>query len=232
MAAPATNGQQRSSVESMELGDYIMVNWTATATYQIGDGGKPECPVTGVALNTGGSGGHLNYYFYMVKVDRGLLIGDRVWYHTVAWDTLNNAKQIEGAISTVGTVSGIIRSLTGGVAYADASGNRSLVDLSLGSWPTMNEWEKYLVNFPESLIQSGKTKDSVWNYTSAFTLCQDTPLMGLTRKIDSYVVNTSNVRVVRGTEGATVNMLWMLANASNAVSASIGFRPVFEYKEV
>ncbi|OME43863.1 hypothetical protein BSK59_33455, partial [Paenibacillus odorifer] len=68
-----------------------------------------------------------------------------------------------------------IRSLTGGVAFADANGNGATTDLGYGMLPTNNEWDKYISNFPPSKIQLGKTLDDVFHWNGAVTWSQDTP---------------------------------------------------------
>jgi F5/8 type C domain len=113
---------------------------------------------------------------------------------------------------------GIIRSLTGGVAYADANGNKSTTDASKGGWPTNNEWDRYIVNFPQDKIQAGKTLDDVFHFSNLYTWTQDT----------FYTTSGSTYRTVRGgVSGAT--------KVSNPTSSSsgvgYGFRPVFSYRE-
>ncbi|WP_068620003.1 discoidin domain-containing protein [Paenibacillus tuaregi] len=114
---------------------------------------------------------------------------------------------------------GLIRSLTGGVAYADANGNSSATDQGKGAWPTNSEWDKYIVNFPVSKIQVGKTLDDVFHWSNVSTLIQDTPII-------AYSAATN--RVVRGRNKAQD----FEVVASSVSSPNAGFRPVFEYKEV
>ncbi|MNC00555.1 F5/8 type C domain protein [compost metagenome] len=111
-----------------------------------------------------------------------------------------------------------IRSLTGGVSYADANGNSSTTDQSKGAWPINNEWDKYIVNFPIAKIQAGKTFNDVFNNTTSNPLSyvQETP-------ITSFAAST--YRVLR--RGAGFG--WVVSSTSNVTT---GFRPVFEYKEV
>lgn len=112
---------------------------------------------------------------------------------------------------------GVIRSLTGGVAYADANGNKSTTDLGFGGWPANNEWDKYIVNFPQDKIQEGKTIEDVFHSASAGrrTLTQDT------------YYSSSSSRVARGYgETNAVNV-----GSSNLTNVNLGFRPCFSYKE-
>lgn len=111
---------------------------------------------------------------------------------------------------------GTIRSLTGGVAYADASGNKSLSDQNKGAWPTNNEWDTYIVNFPPSLIQSGRSLDDVFHNSGVITLTQDTPVNGL---------GSSTKRVARGNNGMATGLFIPESNSAN----TNGFRPAFEY---
>jgi len=112
---------------------------------------------------------------------------------------------------------GIIRSLTGGVAYADANGNKSTTDQGYGGWPTNNEWDKYIVNFPQELIQPGKTLDDVFHYNKVYTFTQDTSFLG---------------NIYRTCRGNNNNVKSFLPNTdATLINYNRGFRPVFEYIE-
>lgn len=115
---------------------------------------------------------------------------------------------------------GIVRSLTGGVAYADANGNKSSSTnyAGYGAWPTNSEWDKFIVNFPTDLIQSGKTLDDVFHWNNIYTWCQDTP---------NITAAPSTNRVYRGSSHPN---RWGYI-VSTTVDNTRGFRPVFEYKE-
>ena len=153
MPVPATTGQLRNKISDMEVGDYCTCMRTSltlalTKIYNFGSGSTSEIPLAGLNTTAGVSGS-----FYFVKVDKGLLVADRVVFNTISWDQLNLVKWIEGVdFESIG----IIRSLTGGALYADSNGNKSNADLGFGAWPTINEWDKYLMNFPKSKILSGK----------------------------------------------------------------------------
>ncbi|WP_312113528.1 discoidin domain-containing protein [Brevibacillus reuszeri] len=361
MPAPATTGQLRDKVSDMEVGDYIKAslysdNTAALAVINLNpSSGISEIPLTGNPASTTG-------FFYFIKVDKGLLIADRVCRHSVSWDAINAAKYIQGipwansiipimtsndspvgkanASSTVsgawrcfdgsatnswisasvptstspewvafeftepkvikrydiiayssadpgrskfwtfeasndgmtwdvldaytsgaawtdkieivinnntpylkyrismtermgvsayvriGDIKmydavGIIRSLSGGVAFADANGNRSTTDTGNGGWPVNNEWDKYVVNFPTNMIQVEKSLDDVFHYINVVTWCQDTPSLSM-----PSAVNTA--RVGRGQS----KIDGFGFNPSTLTSATLGcFRPVFEYKE-
>jgi hypothetical protein len=114
-------------------------------------------------------------------------------------------------------IQGSIRSLTGGVAFADANGNSSTTDQSKGAFPTNNEWDKYIVNFPIDKIQVGKTLSDVFNHLSTpRTWTQDTPMLSL---------GVSANRIARAST-------MLIPSGSTTINNSTGFRPAFEYKEV
>lgn len=224
MPTPATTGQLRTTIQDMEIGDYIDCEYdsansspiSATKFKNLGFATKAEIPVTGAQYPNG--------TFYFIKVDKGLLISDRVIQHTVTWDSLNSWKVIQGLPWDVG----IIRSLTGGVAYANEFGDSSTstVDGGYGAWPTINEWDKYIVSFPIDKIQTGKTLDDVFHWNRIWTWVQDTPINGLINPFGS-TSGSSGQRIVRGNDLVT-----RIANTPSNLSSERGFRPVFEYKEV
>lgn len=209
MPVPATNGMLRKRIYEMRIGDYIPctfdpVNYTF---YAVGGPIFNEIPVTGSTY--GGT-------FYFIKADRGLLIADRVVYVNVSWNTLNNNKLIEGKPYVLDGVSGIIRSLTGGVYPADQYGNKnsSATDAGYGGWPTDNEWDKYIVN---SSLNGNITPgdDNVWNWSNIYTIVKDTHLYDI-----SY-------RTIRGKD----SVRYISYKHGSAADITHGFRPVFEYKE-
>jgi hypothetical protein len=138
--------------------------------------------------------------------------------------------------------SGIIRSFSGGGAYNDANGDKSLTNQSKGAWPTNNEWDKYILGFPSDMIKSGKTTNDVFNLVSNLvSWCQDTPLNGITHPLSAYGggPNPSNNtgRIYRGPLNyLTVNtdFSWATSNWAGLWNSSInqGFRPLFEFREV
>lgn len=230
MTVPATTGQLRTKIEDMQIGDYIACNYTASngavGTFSnLGTEGT-EIPVSSSAAPNG--------TFYFVKVAKGLLVADRVVQVSISWDTLNAGKFIEGKTMTLGTTSGILRSLTGGVAYADENGNKSLTEQGYGGWPTNNEWDKYIVNFPQDKIHPGKTLDDVFHWMGVASWCQDTAINGMQiNKTSQNVVTNSTRRICRGSHSDTSEMLvtdvW--ATPYGYVDRKVGFRPVLEYKE-
>jgi hypothetical protein len=236
MPAPATTGQLRTSIQDMQIGDYIASGVTYQLSFRdlgISSIGN-EVPLTGLTSQSG------VYYFYFIKVAKGLLIADRVIKNSISWDGLNSKKAIQGhPIIVAGLIgfdqswldktnglNGILRSLTGGVAYADANGNKSTTDLGYGAFPVNNEWDKYIVNFPQELIQSGKTLDDVFHYSNVATWTQDTPSNGIT--FNNGGTGSSSNRISRG---AGYGLTGLLSLSSSTSNVSNGFRPIFEYIE-
>lgn len=220
MAAPNTGGSLKTSIQDMQVGDYIKVEFHFNSPYSfIRDyqGSVNEIPVTGNDdLMTGSSS---RYDFaYMIKADKGLLISDRVIANNVSWDTLNNEGAIQGnKLFTLGGVTGIIRSLGGGNSYATADGKSSATDTGNGAWPVDNEWDTYLVNKDYG---TGAGRDDVWHWSHLRTWIQETrnPSLG-----------ASTGRIGRGLSTVKDLNATILSSASGT---SIGFRPVFEYQEV
>lgn len=225
---PATKGSLCDKLDEMAVGDYIV--WKRDgAIHSFGGNidGFIELPTTGVEFAYLPS----KHFHYAIKVDTGLLISDRVTEHSISWDTLNSQKKIQGLPVTINGVSGVIRSLTGGVAYADENGNRSMTNLNKGCFPTNNEWDKYFINFPKSKIQSGKSLDDVWHHMDIYTLTQDTASNGIyvsSGGTNSATVN-STFRTMRGKSGIWGDL--GIRQSSNS-GTDAGFRPVFEWREI
>lgn len=221
MGVPATTGVLRTEIVDMKIGDYIAWGYNGSI-YTLNTTGLSEHPITGSPAITG--------FWYGIKVAKGLIIADRVPRHTMTWDAINTAKIVQGLPLTLGTTNGAMRSLTGGVAYADANGNMSLTDKGLGAFPANNEWDKYIIKFPSDKIKSGKTSDDVWHWSSCRTWCQDTPANNTFNPQNSFQA-INGQRVVRGKYQNETNSLFNF-NTSSASTSDMGFRPVFEYKEV
>ncbi|MGZ7444956.1 hypothetical protein [Paenibacillus sp. TH7-28] len=233
MPVPATTGVEREKIEDMKIGDYI-VRAYVNSEWKIGVdiSSLTEIPYTGVVWGSDLT----NKYHYMIKVNKGLLISDRVTHNTVSWDSLNGTyKWIQGVETTLGGISGKLRSLTGGVAYTDVNRNKSLTDQGYGGWPTNNEWDMYIVNFPKNKIQQGKTVDDVFHHNRErdsvpYTYCQDTTINGLVRSGTTSAAGANNMRVYRAKMTALPSQ--MNFGSSSGSGVDYGFRPVFEYKEV
>ncbi|NMI02859.1 hypothetical protein HF638_02670 [Paenibacillus sp. SZ31] len=228
MAVPATTGVLRSNISDMEIGDYIVWRYDSSGEQFIdGTLGINEIPVNGLVGTTSLN----NYYWYAIKVDKGLLISDRIRHHTVTWDSMNANKIIEGLPKTFGGVSGIVRSISGGVGYADKDGKLSMKDLGLGAFPTINEWDEYIKNGR----LGGKVKpndDNVWHHFNVFSWAKESPAIGRwTTNAGTTLSATNTSRIVRGYESRSDNR-GVAFTGSSASQNYIGFRPVFEYKEV
>lgn len=214
MGVPATTGLQVTSLTGMNVGDYIVCKYVASSgavgTFsEFGTSTATEIAVTGASAPSG--------TFYFVKTAKGLLVSDRVVQHSFTWDAMNTGKIIQGLPTTL-EVSGIIRSITGGVAFADENGGKSTTNLGYGAFPINNEWRKYVINFPIELIESGFILDDIFHWSSCRSWTQDT--------LDIEIGLSSSRISVGGTAIDTI-----ASPSSSTSSTAHGFRPVFEYKE-
>jgi hypothetical protein len=124
-----------------------------------------------------------------------------------------------------------IRSLSGGCAYADANGNMSLTDKSLGAWPPNNEWDKYIVNsdLKGKII---KGNDDIWHWKSIGVLCKDTPTNGMKALVDAGITYNNTHRIFRGyNDNKGFGVQRTDGVSSSQVFAAGGFRPVLNYVE-
>lgn len=224
MPAPNTGGVFRSRIQDMKVGDYISCNYSQTGNVgsprnSFGSLGSPqfsELPLTGVDQGYG--------FFYMIKVDKGLLIADRVIQNSVSWEALNNFEFIEGKNGSMAFEDNthvpmselVVRSLGGGNAFANADGTRSTTEQGQGAWPTNNEWDVYIT---KKDYGTGAGRDDVWHWNGVMSLCQETPVL---------TISGSSNRVMRGRFGVS-NIMFP---TSSQTATTHGFRPVFEYKEV
>ncbi|PVC75099.1 hypothetical protein C2I27_04225 [Priestia megaterium] len=241
MGAPNTGGKHCNKVAEMNVGDYIKCYYSyhsqgaitsnkAGVLWGLGNETQPnlvEKPVTGEASTSSSK------YFYFVKVDKGLLIADRVCQNSISWDILNAGGVIQGkpySFSTIADVVveglasqenilGILRSLGGGNSYATTDGKSSPMDTSNGAWPVDNEWDTYIVR--KDYGTGGR--DDVWHWNNIATWCQDTPLDGV-----RFSSGNNSRRTGRGFLSAAN----IEADVSSKIAATWGFRPVFEYQEV
>lgn len=226
MPAPNTEGVLRYKIKDMQVGDYIRchANMADSPPTLFGMGSAegylnlPEVPLQGGIDGKG--------FFYFIKVDKGLLIADRVIRHSISWETLNTNELIQGKNYVWSTnhpvpdVTGIIRSLGGGNAFADANGNATTKNQGVGGWPTNNEWDKYLVRKDYG---TGAGRDDVWHYIGAASYCQEIPANGV-----HFREGNQERRTARGYgDSKSFNLV-----PSNYTSLIHAFRPVFEYKEV
>lgn len=230
-----TTGKLCNTLDEMDIGDYIV--WKRDGAVHSFGGSIDSyiaLPVTGIASSSLPT----KHFHYAIKVDTGLLISDRVTEHTISWDTLNSQKRIQGLPVIISGVSGVIRSLTGGVAWADQNGNKSLNFLGdYDLFPNNNEWDKYIMNFPMNNIQQNKTLNDVWHgdrqVGQPYTICQDTPINGLRNREGSTTIGVNTNRVARAWSTTGGAFAYVMASpVTTLVNPVYGFRPVFEYKEV
>lgn len=129
----------------------------------------------------------------------------------------NHAVPINVVFESLNESNMLIRSLSGGCAYADANGNATTSDQNLGGWPTTNEWDTYIVN---SNLNGKVTPgdDSVWHWSNLYSWTTDTPITS---------IGSNANRVYRGKDSSNK----LLQIASSTANTTIGFRPVLEYIE-
>ena len=106
-----------------------------------------------------------------------------------------------------------IRSLSGGVVYADIDGNPIATNYNSKAFPLNNEWDKYIVgsDLEEKIIPGDNT---IWNATP-YSWCKETVSISL------GVSSQKSNRGVLGTGWAV----------GTTVGATLGFRPVLNYIE-
>lgn len=125
---------------------------------------------------------------------------------------------------------GFIRSLSGGCAYLGNDENSSLTDCGLGAWPSVNEWDKYIVKSDlKGKITPGD--DNVWHHKNIMSWCQDTPINAVFKdKSGTTFSSTSAIRMLRGYENRAIygNISF---TGSNGSYTHVGFRPILEYLE-
>ena len=94
---------EKTTIEDMEIGDCIPCRYKAPVSGAVGEFSElgtctaSEIPKEGNVATPDGK-------FYFIKVDKGLLIADRVVQTNVSWQTLNNAGLIDGAFKKYGVV--------------------------------------------------------------------------------------------------------------------------------
>jgi hypothetical protein len=89
---------QVTDMDDMQIGECIACRYTAATANtagtfrELGTCIMPEIPVAGTSTPDG--------LFYFIKVDKGILIADRVIQTGITWDVLNASRYIEGIVST------------------------------------------------------------------------------------------------------------------------------------
>jgi len=166
---------------------------------------------------TNWAGGEVRYYSFNNQAQYR-------FYRVYILDNNRTSNKRWTIISEIGLYdrlySGKIRSLTGGVAYADANGNSSTTDQGYGGWPTNNEFDKYILRFPQELVQEGYTLFDVFHHDVVKTWTQDTPIISIAAATN---------RVTRGGTTGTNNFSYL--TSTTTTDTTVGFRPVLEFME-
>lgn len=121
-----------------------------------------------------------------------------------------------------------IRALSGGIAWADANGNFSLTNQSKGCFPTLNEWDSYVLGSTlGGKIAKGDPK--IWNLdVPVCSICMETNADGVTQTDGSTA--SINTRTLRGRYNTVAGFDSLSAWGSiSSAYANMGFRPVMEY---
>lgn len=98
MPVPNTNGQLRTDINSMDIGDYISCRYTAGSGVAgvFSDLGADAATVASVGEIPVEGAPTPHQFFYLLKVRKGLLLADRIVQHSISWDALHAAKMIQG----------------------------------------------------------------------------------------------------------------------------------------
>lgn len=143
------------------------------------------------------------------------------YYRLTVYET-NGDSTLEIGELRLTEFSGVIRSLSGGVAFADQLGNKASSDGNVGGWPIVNEWDTYIRKSNlNGKITAGD--DAVWHFSTTGTWCQESPILSMQY---NSTTATSSHRIVRG--GGVASRIYF---AANSPSSTIGWRPVIEYAE-
>jgi hypothetical protein len=219
----------KNNLSDMQIGDCIICKYVATTSgsagvfSELGTSTSAEIQLTGASTPNG--------LFYFIKVDKGTLIADRNIQNSISWDTLNTAKYLEGKTTALELNNVLIRSISGGVAYLDASGNETTTNNNLGAYPSKNEWDKYIVN-SDLTGKIIKGDNNIWHWNNNSSYCIDATSNGFVRTPFSYTVTNSTVRTIRGVSSETNGGIRGIGCVlSNDTSSSWGFRPVLNYIE-
>jgi hypothetical protein len=126
-----------------------------------------------------------------------------------------------------------VRSLSGGVVYADANGNPAFTDSLYGAFPPNNEYDTYI----KKSTLGGKIAagdNNIWNYNKCFSLTKGAPVIGTWVNRGGVSTVTTNLqRMIRGNDNRTDGNEWKDVNVTHTTGefSTIGFRPVLEFIE-
>lgn len=194
LAHPILN--QVSSIQDMQIGDVIPCRYKATTSGAIGILGElGTCTATEIPVASSATPDGL---FYFVKVDKGLLIADRVVQHTITWDTLNSNGFIEGKPLT--TLIPTMTSNTAPIGIASASSINST---------TNDAWKAF-----------DKSTSTYWasNNVTSGTLSYD---FGINKDINEYAI-TPETNVITAPTAWTFEgwngLSWIVLDTKNNVT--------------
>ena len=126
-----------------------------------------------------------------------------------------------------------VRSLSGGVIYADENGNPTFTDSLCGAFPTNNEYDTYIKKSTlDGKITAGD--NSIWNYGKCFSLTKGAPVIGTWVNRGGVSTVTTNLqRMIRGNDNRTDGDEWKDVNVTHTTGefSTVGFRPVLEFIE-
>lgn len=124
----------------------------------------------------------------------------------------------------------LIRSLSGGNAYLGADGLPKLTNEFLGTWPTTNEYYKYIM-YADLNGKITPHDDKIWNVSKLYSMCKDTPISGVW--IDGMGHSASATNTKRTMLGYTTRGAWVGENWTEVTNSytDSGFRPVLEYPD-
>lgn len=227
MPRPNTRGVLRNHILDMEIGDYFPMQIVEGSVY----GSDSNTDITSVDWEWGKnchkaelsivSGADLaisDGIFYMIKVDDGLLVSDRIVKTNVSHQTLRNSAEnnyIAGKYMVIDGVEGVMRSLTGGVGYMSAKGiaTSTLPNENTGGYPYDNEYDKYIVR--SNLNGTAEPNDdAVWHNLIWKTITYN---LRFDSGGECVIRGGDNSGIALSFTGTTVN------------PPSGGFRPVFDY---
>jgi len=94
---------EKTTIEDMEIGDCIPCRYKAPVSGAVGEFSElGTCNAAEISKN--GNVATPDGKFYFIKVDKGLLVADRVVQTDISWKTLNDAGLIDGALKKYGVV--------------------------------------------------------------------------------------------------------------------------------
>lgn len=177
MPVPATLGQLKTDLQSMEIGDYIACKYTASSGAagvfsDLGATAETVAAAGEIGIN-GDSAPH--QFFYFIKAKENLLIADRVVQNMIQWGTLNAAGYIQGKVMQRDLCLGLTASdVEVDEYYLDVHGNEEIgynaIDGNIDSPQTI--WQTNGTDKPHWIIvdlKEAKNIDRIEMYPYAVT---------------------------------------------------------------